>query len=46
MSTFQDFFGRTGVHSGPFRWGEEHFPAQPTQEQLIEMEREKQEPRK
>ena len=28
-STFQDFFSRTGVHVGPFRWGPEYFPTSP-----------------
>ena len=27
QSTFQEFFSKTGVHSGPFRWGPEYFPS-------------------
>ena len=29
MRTFQDFFSRTGVHTGPFSWGHEYFPSGP-----------------
>ena len=29
MNTFEDFFFRTGVHTGPFRWGSEYFPQSP-----------------
>ena len=38
MGTFQDFFTRTGVHTGPFRWGNDYFPAEPSEDQLHEME--------
>ena len=29
MSTFEDFFIRTGVHNGAFRWGADYFPKDP-----------------
>ena len=29
MNIFEDFFIRTGVHTGPFRWGSEYFPQDP-----------------
>ena len=38
MKTFQDFFDRTGVHTGPFRWGNEYFPSEPSNDQLKQME--------
>ena len=29
MKTFEEFFTRTAIHSGPFRWGSEYFPSSP-----------------
>lgn len=29
MKIFEEFFARTGIHSGSFRWGGEYFPSNP-----------------